>query len=70
MPKGASQLLVDASENGQQLTTTVCVRNAFVAPEGFVLLSADYTQLEMRLMAAFSSDAKLSEVTHLATFPG
>jgi DNA polymerase I-like protein with 3'-5' exonuclease and polymerase domains len=32
------------------------VRDAFVAREGHVLVSADYSQLELRLMAHFSKD--------------
>eukprot|EP00659_Diplonema_papillatum_P016222 gene16222-24862_t len=35
---------------------TLELRCAFVAPEGHVLVSADYSQIEMRLMAHFSAD--------------
>ena len=38
---------------------TLCVRNAFVAPPGAVLLSADYRQLELRVMAHLSGDEGL-----------
>ena len=44
-------------------TASVCVRDAFRAPEGFLLLSADYSQLEMRLLAHLSGDPALQ--THL-----
>jgi DNA polymerase I-like protein with 3'-5' exonuclease and polymerase domains len=40
---------------------TVC-RDAFVAPEGRVLLSADYAQMELRLMAHLSADEALCAV--------
>lgn len=56
VPKGSTTL---QTESG---TAEVCVRGAFVAPEGMVMLSADYTQLEMRLLAHFSSDVKLRGV--------
>ena len=43
------------SERGRAL------RQVFVAPEGKVFVSADYSQIELRLLAAFSEDPDLLE---------
>ena len=40
------------------------IRKAFVAPEGRVLITADYSQIELRLLAHLSKDPALSEAFH------
>lgn len=40
------------------------IRQAFVAPEGSLLLAADYSQVELRLMAHLSGDEALQEAFH------
>ncbi len=46
------------TEEGRQ------VRSAFVAPEGCVLLSADYSQVELRVLAHLCEDPTLVEAFH------
>ena len=43
------------SENGGR------IRECFIAPEGRVLVDADYSQIELRLLAAMSGDKVMSE---------
>ncbi len=40
------------------------IRKAFVAPKGRILLAADYSQIELRLMAHFSQDEALVDAFH------
>ena len=37
------------------------IRQAFVAPKGFQILAADYSQIELRIMAHLSNDERLTE---------
>ncbi|MCA9522659.1 MAG: DNA polymerase I [Myxococcales bacterium] len=39
----------------------VAIRGAFVAPQGFELLSADYSQIELRILAHLSGDPALCQ---------
>ena len=49
------QTIPNRTEEGRQ------IRSAFVAPKGWKLLSCDYSQIELRIMADLSGDEKLIE---------
>ena len=40
------------------------IRQAFVAPDGCQIMAADYSQIELRIMAHLSQDAKLIDAFH------
>lgn len=46
------------------------VRDAFIPHEGHVLVSSDWSQIEMRLMAHFSQDERLAKAFHDADASG
>jgi DNA polymerase theta len=60
-----SQVLANAElQTGSKQNTpvTVCMRSAFVASKGRVLLGADYSQLELRILAHLSGDQHLRAI--------
>lgn len=70
VPRARSLLLLltqsqPTSQPKRELRTVVAnVRRAFIAPPGFVLLSADYRQLELRMAAHLAGDAHLRASLH------
>ncbi|PRP75311.1 DNA polymerase theta-like [Planoprotostelium fungivorum] len=45
----------------ERISMKVPIRDFFVAPAGFLLLSADYAQIELRFLAHFTGDTSLIE---------
>eukprot|EP00775_Hariotina_reticulata_P003333 gene3333-3610_t len=52
----------DIVEQPQQSLLQINIRDVFMAPAGKLLLSADYSQLELRLLAHFSGDMLLQRL--------
>ncbi len=59
MPRLAPSLPV--SHDGYRRADDVGVRNFFIAPEGCVLLSLDFSQIELRVGAFYCRDARMLE---------
>ena len=60
MPMGADTSRFSCrNPNLQQVPRDPRFRNAAVAPEGWVFIAADYSQLELRLIARISGDARM-----------
>ena len=52
------------SDSAEPVYTTINPRDGFTASVGYVLLAADYSQVELRILAHFSADAGLLEAFH------
>ncbi|VDM46439.1 unnamed protein product [Toxocara canis] len=63
-PTGRVQSVNPNVQNVQKdaLIFSLSVRSLFVAPPGYVLVSADYCQLELRVLAGLSRDPALNEL--------
>lgn len=55
-----------AAASQPPMVLEINIRDAFVAPAGRLLLSADYSQIELRLLAHFSKDAGLQQLLRQA----
>ncbi len=70
VPRPAT-FVMDSTQEGEPGQSITCnIRAAFVAPPGWVMLGADYCQLELRLMAHLSGDEALCDMLrHQANDP-
>ena len=51
-----------SSSSAPPTTCQIALRAAFTAPAGCILVSADYSQIELRLVAQLSNDVRLLEL--------
>ena len=58
----ATGRLSSSGPNLQNIPRDSSIRNLFVAPDGQIMLVADYDQIELRVMAMFSQDKELLNV--------
>ena len=58
----ATGRLSSSSPNLQNIPRDSSIRKLFVPPDGYTMLVADYDQIELRVMAMFSQDARLLEI--------
>lgn len=56
------QLLINHIEDGEDISSFFSCRNIFPSAPGTFLISADYCQLELRLLTHLSSDATLRKI--------
>ena len=57
-----SQFLTEEPFQEENSVMSVSLRQAFVCSEGCLILAADYSQLELRILAHLSQDAKLMQI--------
>ncbi|EFA81626.1 DNA polymerase theta short isoform [Heterostelium album PN500] len=48
-------------------TLSIKIRDSFLPKQGYIFLSADYSQIELRILAHFSQDPKLLEIFNNST---
>ena len=58
----ATGRLSSSSPNLQNIPRDSSIRSLFVPPDGYTMLVADYDQIELRVMAMFSQDARLLQI--------
>jgi hypothetical protein len=58
------------STSSNPSASVINIRSAFIAPKGSVLISADYSQIELRVLAHMSQDAKLMHLLRQAGAKG
>ncbi|XP_067676390.1 DNA polymerase theta-like [Haliotis asinina] len=59
---GGSRQVARVTDSAKSVSVAVSMRHAFVPFKGGVLLAADYSQLELRIIAHLSQDSKLMSI--------